>query len=415
MGAVNATGGLVRWLSGLDEDELVALLDRRPDVLFGAELRDLADLARRMLHPQSLATVMRTRALPCLQLAEASQILGEGCTRAGLADFLDGAGPHHRGDIDQVVDQLITNAVFSAGDDGRINLPDAFVELFPTPLGLGPPLRLLLQERPVEALRKIQTTLCLGQQKNRADTVASLISHFADVDKVRAILAGTPAEMIEYLAPFAQGRTYADEEIYAPRQYQQQQTTIKWAAVRGLIYGYGYGDGWQMPAEVSRAFREPGYHAPFTPRQPKPVTRTVDRTRVETDSSAAATQFADHALAVLDHIARVPVASVKSGGVGTRELTKLAKTTAAGIVEVRLALELAAGVGLLDRVNQTVAISDEFTSWRDADPAAGSSNCCPRGGHSAQHRRRTRTPRARPSGRSPPQSTAMAAGPHGWV
>ena len=65
---------LVRWLGGLGERELAALLDRRADVLLGAPLRDVAELGERMHHPLSLVTVLRTRALPCLQLAEAAQV-----------------------------------------------------------------------------------------------------------------------------------------------------------------------------------------------------------------------------------------------------------------------------------------------------------------------------------------------------
>jgi len=366
---VSKTGVLVRWLGGLDEAELAALLGRRPDVLLGALPRDLTELAQRLWHPQSLVMALRSRAVPCLQLAEAALVLGEGCTRAVLGEFLDGSGPYHRGDVDQVVDELIAHAVVSADEDGRIDLPDALAEIFASPLGLGRPLRVLLSDRPVEVMRRIQTALGLEKQKNRADTVVALVAYLGNVDNVREILATAPGEVSEYLATLADERAPDEEAMYDPGRYRQRQAAIQWAGERGLMIGAQYGYDWQMPAEVARALRGPGYHAPFTPQRPEPATRIVDRARVETDSAAAATQFADHALAVLDHVVCLPVASVKSGGVGSRELTKLAKATAAGDAEARLTLELADAVGLLDRVDQTVGVSDGFAGWRDADPA----------------------------------------------
>lgn len=78
------------WLGGLGEAELAAVLERRADVLAGVGPRDLRELAQRLWHPHSLVTALRDSALPCLQLAEAAQALGEGCTRTALAELLDG-------------------------------------------------------------------------------------------------------------------------------------------------------------------------------------------------------------------------------------------------------------------------------------------------------------------------------------
>jgi Helicase conserved C-terminal domain len=367
---VSTTGVLIRWLSRLDEAELAALLSRRPDVLLGAQPRDLGELAERMRHPMSLVTALRAGPLPCVQVAEAAQALGEGCTRADLAGFLTDSGPHHRVNVDRIVDRLIADAVFWTEDGAQFELPDGLADIFPSPLGLGQPLRALLNDHPVEAMRRIQSALGLPKQKNRAETLAALVAHLGKAGNIRAILAKAPADVSEYLATTAGERMREDELIYYdPRRYRQQHAATQWAGERGLMIDAGYGYDWQMPAEVARALRGPEYHPPFSPHRPEPATHAVDRTRVESDSAAAATQFADQALAVLDHVARVPVPSLKSGGIGTRELTKLAKVTAAGEAETRLTLELADAVGLLDRVGQSVPVSAGFAGWRADDPA----------------------------------------------
>ena len=359
---------LVRWLGGLGEPELAALLDRRADVLLGAPLRDLAELGERMHHPLSLVTVLRTRALPCLQLAEAAQALGDGLTRAALAQFLNDSGPHHRANVDRVVDELVAHAVVSVDDEGRIALPEAFAEIFPSPLGLGPPLRVLLRDHSVEAMRRIQTRIGLERQRTRAETVAALVAHLGNVDTVRATLASAPKEVAEYLETLAT-RTRDEEVFLGPHRYRQRQAAIRWAGERGLMIGTPYGYDWQMPAEVARALRGPDFRAGFSPHRPEPARRVVDPGHVDRESAAAATRCADFTLAVLDYVVRVPIPRVKSGGIGTRELTKLAKATAVDDSEARLTLELADAVGLLDRFGQTVVASDGFTAWRDAEPA----------------------------------------------
>ena len=87
-------------------------------------------------------------------------------------------------------------------------------------------------------------------------------------------------------------------------------------------------------------------------------------------AAAAATAFSGHATAVLDAVARTGLSQLKSGGVGARELTRLAKSTAADEVEVRLVLELAAEAGLLDTSGQRVTAGAGFAAWRDTEPAA---------------------------------------------
>ena len=357
------------WLGRLSEADLGALLERRSDVLAGVRPRDLRELAQRLWHPHSLVTALRDSSLPCLQLAEAAQALGEGCTPSALADLLDDDGPAHRDAVDRIVDELISSAVIATDGSDRLVLPEALAQIFPSPLGLGQPLAVLLRERSVDAMRRVQSVLGLAKQKTRADTVATMLTYFADPDRVRALVAAAPEDVGQYVVRLA-GDPECDEDGYDPPRYAVRQTARTWACERGLLIGEQWGGDLRMPAEVALALRGPGYCAPFTPDRPEAATRPIDRERVARDCAAAAMTFADHLIAVLDHLARSPLPALKSGGVGARELGKLAMATKTDDVAVRLVLELANAMSLLARGEQAVVVSDEFGAWRDLEPAA---------------------------------------------
>lgn len=356
------------WLGRLSEVELGVLLDRRADVLAGVRPRDLRELAQRLWHPHSLVTALRDSSLPCLQLAEAAQALGEGCTRTALADLLDGDGADHRGVVDRVADELIATAVIVCDGPDRLVLPSALAQIFSSPLGLGQPLAVLLGERSVDAMRRVQSGLGVEKQKNRADTVACLLAYFADPQRVRALVAGAPEDVAQYLIRLASDPE-DEEDGYDPHRYRLRQTVRTWATERGLLIGEQWGWDLRMPAEVALALRGPGYRAPFTAQRPEAVIRPIDRERAARDCAVVAMTFADQLAAVLDHLARTPLPALKSGGVGAREIGKLAKATTTDEVALRLMLELADAMSLLARAEQAVVVSDEFGAWRDLEPA----------------------------------------------
>lgn len=179
-------------LGSLGEAELAVLLERRADVLAGVAPRGLAELAERLWHPHSLATALRELPLPYLQLAEAAQALGAGCTRTALAGLLDGTGPAHRAAVDRVADDLVSCAVLAADGPERLVVPDSMAQIFPSPLRLDPPMAVLLGDRSVDAMRRIGSALGIRRRGNRAETVADLLDHFADPARIRALVAGAP-------------------------------------------------------------------------------------------------------------------------------------------------------------------------------------------------------------------------------
>jgi len=393
---------LTEHLVTFDEPSLTTLLSRRPDALRGAEPRDLAELGELLNHPASLYVVLSRLTRPCLQLAEAAAALGTGATRARLLSFLDNTGCSERGqdaDVDDVLSELYAVAVAWPGARDRIGMPDALASMFGSPLRLGQPLGQLLLTLTVEEMRGVQRVLGLRAGSNKAEAEASLLYHLGQPDIVRAIVAKAPpavrTELVRMAAggdPFMgddpfMGADVDDEDLdydddsyvgfsigsmasvtYDPNRGSIYLEARQWAAERGIMIGNAWSYGWTMPAEVALALRGPAYRAPFTAEAPATITNEVGSDAVESESGVAATAFADHTLAILDRVHRSPLTSLKSGGVGARELTRLAKTVACSAAEARLSLELAHASGLLETRTAGVGSSEQFDAWRTQDP-----------------------------------------------
>lgn len=354
---------LTEHLVTIDESALATLLTQRPDALLGAQLRDLAELSARLDHPASLVAVLSTLPLPCLQMAEALAALGAGATRAGLLTFLDDATCSHLGheaDVDDTLSQLEALAVAWPGERDQIRVPPGLGSVFGSPLGLGQPLNQLLLGLTVEAIRGIQGTLGLERGRTKADATTSLASHLSQPDVVRGLVQKAPPAVQAELVRVAQ-----DSHLSQGTHHLE---SVRWAGQRGIVIGTGWGSYCSMPAEIALALRGSDYRAPFAPQVPPTSTAPVSPAAVESESAVAATAFADHTLSILDHVHRVPLARLKSGGVGVRELTRLAKTVGCGEVEARLCLELAHAGGLLDTESAAVATSDLFARWREQEP-----------------------------------------------
>ena len=358
---------LARWLAELPAEQLRELLERRPDGLIEPAPLTLAELAGRWQTPFSVAAALSTMPRPCLQLAEVVAAFGEEATVSRVVAMV---AQEHAGAVPRILAQLARYAIVwpSSGDGERLGTPFGLAEVFDRPLGLDPPIRRLIEHIPVRELREIQQHLGLAAEKNRPATVESLVGFLADPGNVRGVLAGADPRSAQLLDRYVWGGT--DDDPFIPAEVRYRRQALSWAHDRGLLFGGGaWYEGQFMPAEVALALRGPGWHAPFDPIRPQPAVHVRDEARAESASAAAATQFEATALAVLDHLARHRVATVKSGGVGVRELTRLARATSAGEADVRLVLELATHAGLLRVDEHGVAVSPDFAQWRTEDPA----------------------------------------------
>ncbi|SDY38398.1 Helicase conserved C-terminal domain-containing protein [Modestobacter sp. DSM 44400] len=365
--------GLADWLAGLDQDALAELLTRRPDAVTGRPPGSLGELAERLTHPESVAATLRGLPAPFLQMVEALHALGECRTTTALIDLLDdaGRGTDHPTAVRAVLTELTRLAVVWPGPGDEWETPARLSELFPKPLDLDPPLRELWREQTADTINR--TLRLLGHQRvgRKAESLDLLLAVLSTPETVRALAAQAPAQVAADLERLAQTGSADDEpeDRYDQRAYRRKAATRQWGMEHGLLVGPSWGNECWLPAEIALALRGPAYRAPFTPDRPAVPARETATGVVESAAAAAATQFAGYAIALLDRMARAPVPQLASGGIGVRELTRLAKETGATEPEVRLVLELAAAAELIEPGEQ-VHVGSRFGAWRAAEPAA---------------------------------------------
>lgn len=352
---------------------VAALLSVRPEVLRAPQPRDLRELAARLDDPYAVAGVLRTATLACLQVAEALQALGGLATRRELLDFLGaaGSGGELDRDVDSALGWLTERAVVRTVEQDVLESSPGLDVCFPDPLGLGPPVRTLLAGQTADRVKLILQQLGRPQPQSKAKALETLTGYLRDPDVVRAVAAGAPSGVSDWLARrAAAGDTVSVSQggPYDPDGCRREQEAVRWSMARGLLVGESWGYLRHMPAEVTRALRGPAFRAPFSPHAPPVATHEVSADDVARESAAAASTFFAHATGILDRVGRAPVPVLKSGGVGAREMTRLAKATGSREVGVRLVLELAGRAGLLDQPGDCVVVGDAFDTWRAGEP-----------------------------------------------
>lgn len=365
-----------RWLTTLADSDVEALLRRRPDVVGEPRPRHLADLAARLDDPYSVVEVMRAAPLPCLQVTEALQALGGRAGRDDLANLLANGDGDEDGARDRALDDALAwlaGVAVVRRVDGRLQGSPALWQCIPDPLGLGSPLAALVPGLGAHALQGILSALGQPRGGSKATLAKTLTTYLADPERVRALVVQAPPAIAAWLSRRA-GEGVASPGVvvsygYDSASYRQEQEALRWGLDRGLLIADDWGYDRRMPAEVALALRGPAYGAPFTPVAPPVTTHQVAARDVARESAAAATSFAAHSISVLDHLARSGVPVLKSGGVGARELTRLARATASKDEEVRLVLVLAAALGLLDQSDGVVVTGDGYDAWREQEPA----------------------------------------------
>lgn len=367
----SVTDVVLRWLAGISQDRLAALLDSRPTLLgAGPEgaVTTLADLAERLRDPLGAGEALLSAATPQLEVAEAIAALGPRPVAIGRLATLLGC-EEHDDELSDVLDQLEQVGIVLRDADELI-APAPLREVFREPLRLGPPAVTLFERLTLAELAGIaRTTGMPDVKRSRGELIARLTAFVADGERVRRMVAGAPVKtrlLLEAMAAHGSRRPLGS----LLGSYQGSPVDIDWAQQRGLL---GYARDWsystEMPAEVALALRGPAYHAPFHPQPPLVPTVTVPPGLPEREASAAVTAAVERIGAVVDECDRQPVALLKTGGVGVRELKRLSKRLKVDDAQVRLWMEIAGEIGLLSTNGAHVGVTRRYDDFRKLTPA----------------------------------------------
>ncbi|QSB15633.1 helicase-associated domain-containing protein [Natronosporangium hydrolyticum] len=360
------------WLCSRSPAQLTTLLTHRPEGSLPPAPTNLLELADRLAHPSTVAAALRRLPTPAIQVVEVLQLLEpDGGDPAALADWL--GRPTDDADLAAALDRLADAGLawFDPGA-GVLRMVEPCYRAFSAPLGLGLPAATLLTRYPVEQLRPIARALGLPASGRAKQLVTSISTALADPGQIQRILDNAePAVRAELLRLDQAGPepSHAHGWYTSPRLASE----LVWAAQHGLVLTDPWGSH-QLPREVGLALRGPDWRAPFSPHHPTVPLSTVAPEIVSNEAGAVSGIALQSLDAVLDTVAETPPVMLKSGGVGVKELRRLAKATQLTTPVVRLWLEVAYEAELLTVVPDRsgggeLLPSARYDQWADHAPA----------------------------------------------
>ncbi|TSD96614.1 DNA-binding protein [Skermania sp. ID1734] len=298
---------LAEWLSSRSDEQLVELLRLRPDLSVPVP-SSMAVLAARAEYRSSVlraADDLSSLALTIVELLALEGAATEPVARRRIVELIgERASAHH---VDAAFDQL-RDRVLVWGDD-ELHLVPAAASAVPWPLG---------------------RSLDIAEPRTEAE-IAAALDHVSPAE--RSLL-----EHLSSTVPIGRTRDAApDTPADRPVQRLLSLGLLDWVDEQTV----------RLPHEVGQLLRgEPlSDPASLTP----PELRTVKRKRDEVNAAAAgeALELIRHCEEVVMLLGDAPAPVLRAGGMGVRELRRIAKRMDLTEERVSLLVELLAGAGLL--------------------------------------------------------------------
>jgi hypothetical protein len=340
---MSGAAGLGTWLATLDAPRLAAILRARPDVARHPEPTDLSMVASRLSSRASVNWAITALSRPALQVAEALLALGGSASREELHSLLGATGAAVEA-VDAAIAELAAIAL-AWTLQGTVRQVGSWGAITPDPLGLGRPAHELYGRLSADQLDRIGAHHGIPGL-GRAG-IHSVVAVLTEPGAVRARLAGADPQIaaaVRRLAthgPRRSGVRFPEpgEPVGACQEGRQ-------LAVQGWAVPTEWGIG-EMPREIALAVRGPAYRAPFDAHPPRPATAPVDPRQLRAAGEHGALTVLGSVRQLVTLLGRSPLATVRGGGIGVRELRRAAKEVGSDITGARLGLETARAAGLV--------------------------------------------------------------------
>ncbi|TDK26427.1 hypothetical protein E2F48_04300 [Arthrobacter crusticola] len=371
---MSAIRALADELAARSDSDLRSLLSARPDLSL-PPVPDFPALAARASTRASLQRALENLTEPQLQVLEAVLIAAEdtggtGVDAATLGAVLGGAEPPV---LEPVLAQLTARALLQAPPVSQVGKPKdgatngstpagtcyvpvgALAEaLGPYPAGLGRPLETLVRVLPgfggqlLEAAGRVRSLgIALGPTPDPEAAAHELSGAVGRPTDWNVLLAAAPtgaAELLERLAgapvgvvPAAARAGYRPGPAAAP---------VDWLLGHGLLAPLDIAHV-ELPRSVGRAVRGHRIAASLQAAPPDPDLRPVRPAVRDNAAHSAVAETLRLVDALLAPGGPTPVATLRSGGVGVREVKRLTEALQVEPAATPWLLELAAGAGLL--------------------------------------------------------------------
>lgn len=352
---------LARHLRSWSAADLGRLLETRPDLLPATD-RGLDAVARKAGTATSLGRVLVGADVGMLVVAEALVAI-QPATVDEIDELLGTGDPLG---VIEAVERLHRCGVVVV-DDGVLHPVGALGDLLHRPLGLGPSFVELADQLPPGGLERLAArTRAEGGQ--RSPTIRAVARRLRDPAIVQHLLADAPPEVAELLDQLTASRSPA---IALPAAYPYREPTpgdpLGWLLHHGLVIPVS-DRGAELPRELVMAAHPDGL-APGAALRPVAL-EPVPGLGAEMVAASAADR-ADRAVDGAEHLLRLAdrgeISVRRAGGIGPREIGRLARACGLDPAEVVRLIELLAAARLVQVEGGTLRATDVAARWWSLD------------------------------------------------
>ncbi|EXG79509.1 helicase-associated domain-containing protein [Cryptosporangium arvum] len=367
-----STASLADHYRALTDEQLERLFAARPDLAVPVP-SDFSVLAQRAHSRMSVARALDHLDRFHLEVLDALRLVAGPNHRADRKEAMDLLRSAPDFSVRRVLDHLVTLGLAWPDGETTLRLPSMLDEVASRyTAGLGRPIAALIQDERTDDLTPVLAALHLPSVP-QPEATALISDAFGDPVRLTALLDACPPEAIALLERLAGGGNPvgALRDVRRPTDPNDADTPGRWLLVHGLLVPLDASTV-ELPREVGLALRGDAPLGPVHPVEPAPAAATpVAKDRIDGAGAGQALEVLRQTASLLDACADDPPPVLKAGGLGVRELRRLAR--AAGVDEptAALLLEIAHEAGLLARTSDadpTWLPTSSFDVWQ-ATPA----------------------------------------------
>jgi hypothetical protein len=336
---------LAEHLRALPDDKLVALLRARLDLATPVPA-DISVLATRAHTRMSVARALEQLDRFTLEILDALRLGPDRVSDVETLRVLVG-GQAPELSIRRAVDRLVEVAVIWP-DGSSLHLAPALDEVCsPYPAGLGRPVANLLTGLGSTQLAPVLETLYLPAVR-QPEAAGLLTEALTDDVRLRALISTAPAEAKAVLDRLAAGPPLgAVRDARRPVPADEAGTPVRWLLAHGLLIAID-DENVELPREVGLLIRGDRPLGALHPVPPAPESTSHPKATVDGAGAGQVGEVVRLVEALLEECAIEAPSVLRAGGVGVRDLRRLAKAVGVEEPTAALLLEVARAAGLLD-------------------------------------------------------------------
>ncbi|CCH15589.1 helicase-associated domain-containing protein [Micromonospora lupini] len=363
------TTSLADHLRSLPDESLAALLQLRPDLVVPVPA-DVSALAIRAQSRVSVARALDGLDQFTLQILDAARLTrhpDEGTTATDAVLAMATTGPHPPAPtaVRAAVSRL--RALFLLyGPEHALHVVPAVDEVSPYPAGLG---------RPAAELDPRTAALCADPAKLRRTLLAAPPSARAILDRLAAgpPVGSVPPGALQAPPIGAQDAVLADPTNGgAPTG-----SPVRWLVDNRLLVAVPAGSSTaggtvELPREVGLLLRrDTGPLGPLRTSPPPVATPPREPKAVDSAGAGQTMEVVRHTEGLLEQLAAEPAPVLRSGGIGVRDLRRLARTAGLDEPTTALLLEVAYAAGLAGELEMPGSTTGRYGADQQVLPTGG--------------------------------------------